>query len=89
MSCNITGLIKKVSTDTGSTAVIVSHDVPNLLGICDRILMLHDKTVQLIGAPEEIRESDIPVVRRFVHGMGTGEMTEHCSASSEVIDGVG
>jgi phospholipid/cholesterol/gamma-HCH transport system ATP-binding protein len=91
MSCNITGLIKKVSTDTGSTAVMVSHDVPNLLGICDRILMLHNKTVTLLGTPDEMQESDIPVVRRFVHGLGTGEMTEHCSAESEaeVMDGVG
>lgn len=89
MSCNITGLIKKVSTDTGSTAVIVSHDVQNLLGICDRIMMLHQKTVALIGTPEEMRESDIPVVRRFVHGLGTGEMTEHCASESEVMDGVG
>ncbi|MFO8078917.1 MAG: ATP-binding cassette domain-containing protein [Armatimonadota bacterium] len=89
MACNITGLIKKVSTDTGSTAVLVSHDVPNLLGICDRMMMLHNKTVQLIGTPEEMRESDIPVVHRFIHGLGTGEMTEHCSADAEVMDSVG
>lgn len=90
MACNITGLIKKVSTDTGSTAVVVSHDVQNLLGIADRIMMLHDRTVQIIGTPDELRECDIPVVHRFVHGLGTGEMTEHCAtASDEVIDGVG
>ncbi|MFP4248765.1 MAG: ABC transporter ATP-binding protein [Armatimonadota bacterium] len=88
MACNITGLIKKVSTDTGSTAVLVSHDVPNLLGICDRMMMLHNRTVQLIGTPEEMRESDIPVVHRFIHGLGTGEMTEHCSADAEVMDSV-
>ncbi len=88
MSCNITGLIKKVSTDTGSTAVMVSHDVPNLLGICDRILMLYDNTVALIGTPDEIRQSQIPVVHRFVHGLGSGEMAEHCSTNSEVIDSV-
>ena len=80
MSCNISGLIRKVSTDTGATAIIVSHDVPNMLGISDRMLMLHDRTVALIGTPEEMRTSDIPVIERFVHGLGTGEMTEHCSA---------
>ncbi|MGI5818867.1 MAG: ABC transporter ATP-binding protein [Armatimonadota bacterium] len=89
MSCNITGLIRKVSTDTGSTAVIVSHDVLNLLGICDRLLMLHRHTVELLGTPDEMRDSDIPVVHRFVHGLGTGEMTEHCSQNPEVIDSVG
>ena len=89
MSCNITGLIKKVSTDTGSTAVMVSHDVSNLLGICDRMLMLHKRSVQLLGTPDDMRASDIPVVQRFVHGLGTGEMTEHCSTDSEVMDSVG
>lgn len=79
MACNISGLIKKVSTDTGSTAIIVSHDVPNLLGICDRILMLHEQKVQMIGTPDELREDDTPVVHRFVHGLGTADMTEHCS----------
>jgi len=89
MSCNITGLIKKVSTDTGSTAVMVSHDVSNLLGICDRMLMLHNTGVQLIGTPDDMRASDLPIVHRFVHGLGTGEMTEHCSIPTGVIDVVG
>lgn len=79
MACNITGLIKKVRDDTGSTAIVVSHDVPNLLGIADRVMMLHDRRVQALGTPDELRESELPVVRRFVHGLGTGPMTEHCS----------
>ncbi|HCA46747.1 MAG TPA: ABC transporter ATP-binding protein [Armatimonadetes bacterium] len=89
MSCNITGLIKKVSTDTGSTAVIVSHDVPNLLGICDRMLMLHDQRVQFLGTPDDMRASEIPIVYHFVHGLGTGEMTEHCSLQTGVGTDVG
>ncbi len=76
MACNITRLITKVSAETGSTAVIVSHDVQSLLRICDHMLMLHDRRVQLIGTPAEMRESEIPIVRRFVHGIGTGETTE-------------
>ena len=89
MSCNITDLIKKVSTDTGSTAVMVSHDVANLLSICDRMLMLHGRVVQLIGTPDDMRASDLPVVHRFVHGLACGEMTEHCSTPTGVIDVVG
>ena len=89
MSCNITGLIKKVSTDTGSTAVIVSHDVPNLLGICDRMLMIHDKQLQFLGTPDDMRASEIPIGYRFAHGLGTGEMTEHCSLQTGGVDDVG
>ncbi len=79
MSCNISGLIRKVSADTGATAVIVSHDVDNMLGIADRILMLHDRTTALIGTPDEMRSSDIPIIRRFVHGLASDQMTGRCS----------
>ncbi len=76
MSRNITGLIKKVSDDQGSTAVVVSHDVQNLLGMTDRLLMLHDRRVQVIGTPDEIRRCDIPIVERFVRWIDTEPDTE-------------
>ncbi len=80
MACNITGLIKKVSEDREATAVVVSHDVDHLLAIADRVMMLHDRRVQIIGTPEEIRASEIPIVRRFVHGLEAGSGREICPA---------
>lgn len=80
MACNITGLIKKVSEERGATAVVVSHDVEHLLAIADRVMMLHDRRVQIIGTPEEIRASEIPIVRRFVHGFEAGPNMEICPA---------
>jgi len=80
MACNITGLIKKVSDELGSTAVIVSHDVEHLLTIADRVLMLHDRRVQVIGTPEDLRACEIPIVYRFVHGVGSGPGSEFCPA---------
>ncbi len=80
MACNITGLIKKVSDDLGSTAVIVSHDVEHLLAIADRVLMLHDRRVQVIGTPEDLRACEIPIVHRFVHGIESGPGSEFCPA---------
>jgi len=80
MACNITGLIKKVSDDLGSTAIIVSHDVEHLLSIADRVLMLHDRRVQVIGTPDELRQCEIPIVHRFVHGVEAGPGTEFCPA---------
>mgnify|MGYP000240136859 CR=1 FL=1 len=80
MACNITGLIKRVSEDLGSTAVIVSHDVEHLLAMAHRVLMLHDRHVQVIGTPEELRACEIPIVHQFVHGLGTGPGAELCPA---------
>ncbi len=78
MACNIMGLIKKVSEDLGSTAVVVSHDVDHLLAIADRVLMLHDGRAQVIGTPDELRACEIPIVHRFVHGVANGPGTEFC-----------
>lgn len=80
MSCNISNLICKVSSDTGSTAVIVSHDVPNMLAIADRILMLHDAKALVIATPEEISASEIPIVRRFVQGVCAEDTAEQCTS---------
>lgn len=80
MACNITGLIKRVSEERGSTAVVVSHDVLHLLAIASRVLMIHEGREVLQGTPDEMRASEIPIVHRFVHGMGTGPGTEFCPA---------
>jgi len=80
MACNITGLIKRVSEDRGSTAVVVSHDVLHLLAIANRVLMLHEGREVLQGTPDDMRASEIPIVHRFVHGVGTGPGTEFCPA---------
>lgn len=80
MACNITGLIKKVSEERGSTAVVVSHDVENLLAIAHRVLMIHEGREVLQGTPDDMRASEIPIVHRFVHGIGTGPGSEFCPA---------
>lgn len=76
MACNITGLIMRVRRERGSTAVVVSHDVLHLLHIADRVLMIHEGQEVLQGTPDDMRASEIPIVRRFVHGLPG---TEFCS----------
>lgn len=72
----ITTLIRQVRDEFHSTAVVVSHDVPNLFGIADRVLMLHDRRVVDIGTPEEMRVIDSPTIRQFVDGDAAGPLTE-------------
>jgi phospholipid/cholesterol/gamma-HCH transport system ATP-binding protein len=50
----------------GYTAVIVSHDVPKILKLADRVALLAEGTVQACVSPEEFQLSDHPVVRAFV-----------------------
>ena len=63
----INRLIARVSEETGSTAVIVTHDVESAFFLGDRIVLLADGKVQATGTPDEMRHSTDPVVQNFLH----------------------
>lgn len=53
----------------GFTAVIVSHEIPEIFDVAGRVGMLHGGVMLQVGAPDEIRNSKIPEVMRFVRGI--------------------
>ena len=61
-------LILRMRDSLGVTSVVITHDMGSAYRIADRIAMLHEGEVRQVGAPEEIRESDDPVVRGFIEG---------------------
>jgi phospholipid/cholesterol/gamma-HCH transport system ATP-binding protein len=50
------------------TAVMVSHEIPEIFSIADRVAMLHEGVIVESGTPEAIQSSTNPVVRQFIHG---------------------
>jgi phospholipid/cholesterol/gamma-HCH transport system ATP-binding protein len=61
-------LILELSKGLHITSVIVTHELPSIFAVADRVIMLDKKakTVIAAGAPEELRDhSDIPAVRQF------------------------
>ena len=52
----------------GFTAVMVSHEIPEIFQIAHRVAVLHDGRIHAVGPPQEIQGSADPVVRRFIHG---------------------
>jgi phospholipid/cholesterol/gamma-HCH transport system ATP-binding protein len=50
------------------TAVMVSHEIPEIFRIADRVAMLHDGVIVESGTPEAIQGSRNPVVRQFIEG---------------------
>lgn len=63
----INRLIARVNDETGSTSVIVTHDVESAFFLGDRIVLLADGRVQATGTPEEMRNSSDPIVQDFLH----------------------
>jgi phospholipid/cholesterol/gamma-HCH transport system ATP-binding protein len=50
------------------TAVMVSHEIPEIFEIADRVAMLHEGRIVETGPPAEIQASDNRIVRQFIRG---------------------
>jgi phospholipid/cholesterol/gamma-HCH transport system ATP-binding protein len=61
-------LIEELHAKFRFTAVIVSHEIPEIFRIADRVAMLHDGVIVEAGAPDAIQSSASPVVRQFIQG---------------------
>lgn len=53
----------------GFTGVIISHDIPEIFDVADRVAMLHNGIIVEVGTSEEIKNSSNPIVRQFIIGM--------------------
>jgi len=72
MSDVINNLIVKLSSELKITSVVVTHDLASAYKVGHRIAMLHDGVVIFEGTPDEIRETDHPLVRQFIEGRAEG-----------------
>jgi phospholipid/cholesterol/gamma-HCH transport system ATP-binding protein len=50
------------------TALMVSHEIPEIFGIADRVAMLHEGAIAVVGSPAEVQASANPIVQRFIQG---------------------
>ncbi|MBM4025446.1 MAG: ATP-binding cassette domain-containing protein [Planctomycetes bacterium] len=67
-SAQLDELILQLSRDLQITFVIVTHELPSILTVADRVIMVDKdaRTVIATGTPQELRDQSAnPVVRRF------------------------
>lgn len=67
-------MIRELCDEVGVTSVVVSHDLASIFGIADRIAMLYKGHVRILGTPEELQNTDDPVVQQFINGRAEGPM---------------
>ncbi len=84
-------LIRKLNDITGSTSLVVSHDVPECMAISDHVVLLaNGGRIVAQGTPAELMGSTDPEVRQFVRGEPDGPVKFHYPARSLEADfGVG
>lgn len=50
------------------TAVMVSHEIPEIFQLAQRVAMLHDGVIVEVGTPDAIQASSNPAVQQFIRG---------------------
>jgi phospholipid/cholesterol/gamma-HCH transport system ATP-binding protein len=68
----IHGLILDLHRRLRFTAVVVSHEIPEIFEIADRVGMLHEGRIVELGPPAAIQASANPIVRQFIRGEPDG-----------------
>jgi phospholipid/cholesterol/gamma-HCH transport system ATP-binding protein len=61
-------LIIRMKEDLGVTGIVITHDMQSAFRISDRIAMLHEGRLRVIGTVREIQESDDLFLRAFIEG---------------------
>ena len=61
-------MIAQYQKTFGFTGVMVSHEIPDVFYICQRIAMLDQGRIIFQGSPAEIQNSTEPVIRQFIRG---------------------
>ena len=69
---SIHALIRHTQQRFGLTVVMVSHDVPAVFEISDRVAFMHEGRMRLTGTPTEVTAANDEVFNRFLGGQGRG-----------------
>jgi phospholipid/cholesterol/gamma-HCH transport system ATP-binding protein len=66
-------LVRSTQRKFGLTAVMVSHDVPQVFEFSDRVAYMHAGKIELEGTPEEVTSADNENFQQFLAGKAANE----------------
>ncbi len=61
-------LIRDLTAKLGITSVVITHEMPSIFRIADEVLMLYGGRIVFRGTPQDLRNSNVPMVRQFING---------------------
>ncbi len=61
-------LIDDLHRKLGFTGILVTHEIHKVFEVVDRVAFLHEGRIRAQGRPDEILDSEDPLVRQFVKG---------------------
>ena len=63
----------------GFTGIMVSHEIPDIFFISQRIAMLDEGRIIFQGSCREIRDNPHPTIRAFINGMASERKVSECT----------
>ncbi len=73
---SINELIKGLHDKLKITSIVVTHDMKSAYYVADRIAMMYQGAIIAEGTPQEIQNTQHPVVYQFINGLAKGPITE-------------
>jgi phospholipid/cholesterol/gamma-HCH transport system ATP-binding protein len=68
MTNTVFHLISRTHQESRYTALMVSHDIPEVFSVAQQVAMLHKGRIIAAGTPQEIQSHPDPVVQSFIRG---------------------
>jgi phospholipid/cholesterol/gamma-HCH transport system ATP-binding protein len=65
----ILGMIAEYKKEFGFTAILISHDIPDVFFISNRILALYDKRIVFQGTPEAFENFEHPLYKEIIESI--------------------
>jgi len=88
-SAEIDQLIIDLNQKLGVTSVVVTHEMDSAFRIAHRMVLLDRGKFIVSGTPDEMKNSQDPLVRQFVYGLTEGPLTARRRGGAYVDDLLG
>jgi phospholipid/cholesterol/gamma-HCH transport system ATP-binding protein len=72
MADAINDLIAEMKKNLSVTSIAITHDMNSAYKIADKIAMLYEGKIIEVAIPEEIRNTNNPIVKQFISGSAIG-----------------
>lgn len=70
-------LIRHLNDSMGLTSLVVSHELEQSFALADQIIILANGKIAAQGTPQEVMQSEDPLVRQYVNAQADGPVAFH------------
>jgi phospholipid/cholesterol/gamma-HCH transport system ATP-binding protein len=62
-------MISSYQQKLGFTGIVVSHEIPEIFYISQKLIMLHDAGIIFQGSADELQNTQNPIISQFINGL--------------------